>query len=269
MDQANGQQEYVDDIIYESYAPDDGYLPGDFEAYPADEWNSGDYTQYYGAAENEGFDIFIPLLLFTFLGIYLVYNRYHTIRNRPIHFAIPAPDASFINWRSLIIPNPHLNSHQDDPMLLPAHSDPAWRDTVQPEGTEPEMVHERKFVTSYDPSTGQHIATIPCDRPIEIHHKIQLAQRAQTYWARSSWVERRRVLRSLLRWTIDEKETIARVCCRDTGKTMIDAAFGEILTTCSKAQWLIKNGERVLRTERRGGNLLLAHKISTVQYEPL
>lgn len=50
---------------------------------------------------------------------------------------------------------------------------------------------------------------------------------------------------------------------------VIDAAFGEILTTCSKAQWLIKNGERVLRTERRGGNLLLAHKFSTVQYEPL
>ena len=50
---------------------------------------------------------------------------------------------------------------------------------------------------------------------------------------------------------------------------VIDAAFGEILTTCSMAQWLIKNGERTLRTERRGGNLLLAHKFSTVQYEPL
>lgn len=50
---------------------------------------------------------------------------------------------------------------------------------------------------------------------------------------------------------------------------VVDAAFGEILTTCSKAQWLIKNGERVLRAERRGGNILLVHKISTVQYEPL
>lgn len=119
-------------------------------------------------SENEGIDIFVPLLLFTFLGIYLVYNRYHTIRNRPVRFSIPAPDASFINWRSLIIPNPHLMSHQDDPMLLPSHSDPAWRDTVPTEGTEAEMVPERKFVTSFDPSTGQHIATIPCDRPIEI-----------------------------------------------------------------------------------------------------
>ncbi|CAE6499499.1 unnamed protein product [Rhizoctonia solani] len=263
-----------DEIVYDNYGDTYGepfaesYV--DYETFPEDDWNNADYTQYYGAAENEGIDIFIPLLLFTLLGIYLVYNRYHTIRNRPVRFAIPPPDASFINWRSLIIPNPHLMSHQDDPMLLPSHSDPAWRDMVQAEGSEmAEMVPERKFVTSFDPSTGQHIATIPCDRPIEIHHKIQLAQRAQTYWARSSWVERRRVLRSLLRWTIDEKETIARVCCRDTGKTMVDAAFGEILTTCSKANWLINNGEKTLRTERRAGNILLAHKISTVQYEPL
>jgi acyl-CoA reductase-like NAD-dependent aldehyde dehydrogenase len=60
-----------------------------------------------------------------------------------------------------------------------------------------------------------------------------------------------------------------RLLIRPNNFLVVDAAFGEILTTCSKATWLIKNGEKTLRTERRGGNILLIHKVSTVQYEPL
>ena len=50
---------------------------------------------------------------------------------------------------------------------------------------------------------------------------------------------------------------------------MIDAAFGEILTTAEKLRWSIANGEKVLGPETRGTNLLLAHKVSQVHYEPL
>lgn len=49
---------------------------------------------------------------------------------------------------------------------------------------------------------------------------------------------------------------------------MIDAALGEILTTCSKLEWLINHGERALRTETRYSNLMLSYKKSQVVYEP-
>jgi len=50
---------------------------------------------------------------------------------------------------------------------------------------------------------------------------------------------------------------------------VLDAALGEILTTCSKMEWLIDNGEEVLRPERRKSNLMLSYKIGEVHYEPL
>lgn len=49
----------------------------------------------------------------------------------------------------------------------------------------------------------------------------------------------------------------------------IDAAFGELLTTCAKLNWTLAHGEGVLRPQVRSGNLLLAHKRCTVVHEPL
>lgn len=50
---------------------------------------------------------------------------------------------------------------------------------------------------------------------------------------------------------------------------MVDAALGEIITTCSKLSWLISHGERALRPESRASNLILCYKSSKVYYEPL
>lgn len=50
---------------------------------------------------------------------------------------------------------------------------------------------------------------------------------------------------------------------------MIDAALGEIMTTCAKMEWLLKHGENALYPTKRNGNLVLSHKVSRVYYEPL
>lgn len=50
---------------------------------------------------------------------------------------------------------------------------------------------------------------------------------------------------------------------------VVDAALGEIITTCSKLGWLIDHGEKALRPETRASNLILAYKSSKVHYEPL
>ena len=51
--------------------------------------------------------------------------------------------------------------------------------------------------------------------------------------------------------------------------SVLDAALGEIITTCSKLDWLINHGERALSPEKRGNNLLMFYKSSYVYYEPL
>jgi len=50
---------------------------------------------------------------------------------------------------------------------------------------------------------------------------------------------------------------------------VIDAALGEILTTCSKMEWLIDHGQYALRPERRRTNPMMFYKSSKVYYEPL
>lgn len=68
---------------------------------------------------------------------------------------------------------------------------------------------------------------------------------------------------------LDHQEEIVTACCLDSGKTKIDACFGEILVTVEKLQWTIKHGERALLPSRRPTNLLMAYKANRVVYEPL
>jgi acyl-CoA reductase-like NAD-dependent aldehyde dehydrogenase len=44
------------------------------------------------------------------------------------------------------------------------------------------------------------------------------ARKAQAVWAQTSFVERRRVLSTMLQYIVDHMEEIARVCSRDSGK---------------------------------------------------
>ena len=145
----------------------------------------------------------------------------------------------------------------------------------------------RRYITSFDPSTGLHLGAFIADSEVEIGDKIVRAELAQKSWKKTTIRQRRRVIRSLLKWLVDNQDACARVACRDTGKTckyfpvdpphflnlllplVIDAALGEILTTCSKMEWLINHGEEAIRTETRPSNLMMFYKKSQVIYEPL
>ena len=60
-----------------------------------------------------------------------------------------------------------------------------------------------------------------------------------------------------------------RVACIDSGKTRVDAAFGEVLVTVEKLAWTIKHGEKALRAEWPPTNLLICYNTNDVRYEPL
>ena len=123
------------------------------------------------------------------------------------------------------------------------------------------------------------------DNSVEIEAKIDKAEAAQLEWRNKSFADRKRVIRSLKKWLVENQEVCARVACRDTGKTrgcyillflgcslryiVIDAALGEVLTTCSKMDWLLRHGEKYLRPETRSSPLLLGYKKSEMHYEPL
>jgi len=57
--------------------------------------------------------------------------------------------------------------------------------------------------------------------------------------------------------------------CLDSGKTKVDASFGEILVTAEKLKWVIQHGEKALRPEKRPTNFLMMYKQNVVKWEPL
>ena len=57
--------------------------------------------------------------------------------------------------------------------------------------------------------------------------------------------------------------------CLDSGKTKVDASFGEILVTAEKLKWVIKHGEKALKPEKRPTNILMMYKQNEVRWEPL
>ena len=77
----------------------------------------------------------------------------------------------------------------------------------------------RHYITCYDPATAFHLETMIADDRAAIEVKIQKAAVAQASWAKSSFADRRKVMRSLKKWLVDNQEICARVAARDTGKT--------------------------------------------------
>ena len=77
-------------------------------------------------------------------------------------------------------------------------------------------------------------------------------------------------MKTMLRFVVENQATIAKVAVRDSGKTVTDAIFGEVLVTCEKLKWLAANGESVLKNEKRAtGSLVWFTKNVWVEYRPL
>ncbi|KAL3696761.1 hypothetical protein R1sor_010837 [Riccia sorocarpa] len=124
-------------------------------------------------------------------------------------------------------------------------------------------------VPCYDPATMKYLGSIPVTEPNEVREIVKRAREAQKVWGRSGFNQRRLLLRVLLKYTLEHQELICRVSAKDSGKTMLDATFGEILTTCEKISYLLKEGERVLRPQYRSTGMLMIHKSARVEYHPL
>ncbi|KZT72872.1 Aldedh-domain-containing protein [Daedalea quercina L-15889] len=205
-----------------------------------------------GEYDEDGLNVILPLSLCVAAGIWLVINRFQSFHNRAVPFRVPPPPQIGPRFEAHKIPNPNLESH-----------------LLYPELQSGPLTEDRRYITCFDPATGFHLDTILADSATEIAQKIARAADAQKEWRQTTFRDRRRVMLSLKKWLVDNQETCARIACRDTGKTLLDAALGEVLTTCSKLDWLINHGERYLRPERRRGNLLMFYKKSWVCYEPL
>lgn len=126
-------------------------------------------------------------------------------------------------------------------------------------------------IQCYAPATGQFLGLVNPSTPAAIDRAVASAKAAQTVWASTtSFRDRRRVLRSLLKHILDNQKEICRIACLDSGKLPLDAALGEVYVVAERIQWTLRHGEKALRPSSRPTNaLLMPHKRNAVVYEPL
>ncbi|KAJ8767465.1 hypothetical protein K2173_017509 [Erythroxylum novogranatense] len=137
---------------------------------------------------------------------------------------------------------------------------------IPPRGRTPQS---DKKVQCYEPATMKYLGYFPALSPDEVKERITQAKKAQKIWGKSSFKQRRQFLRILLKYIIEHQELICEVSSRDTGKTMVDASFGEIMTTCEKITWLLAEGEKWLKPEYRSSGWSTLHKKAKVEFHPL
>ena len=119
-----------------------------------------------------------------------------------------------------------------------------------------------------DPASLESLGEVPVYSRAQVVQTVERARRAQAAWGRTSFAERRQVLRTLLDEIVARQEDICRLASRDSGKTLVDAAMGEVFPVCEKIRHLLTHGEADLRPESRPSGLML-HKAARVEYHPL
>lgn len=89
----------------------------------------------------------------------------------------------------------------------PSHPDMRLQDPSRP-----------GYVQCFDPSTLQHLGECKAMTAEEVNEVVRRARVAQQKWAKTSFEERKHVLRVLQKYITTHTEDICRVSSRDSGK---------------------------------------------------
>jgi hypothetical protein len=136
--------------------------------------------------------------------------------------------------------------------------------------TSMELVHpsDPTKLNCYDPSTRQFLGHAKNMTQSEVHELLVKAQIAQEEWKKTTFAQRRKVLRTIQYYICHHVEDICRVSARESGKPKVDAALGEIITTCEKIRTICEWGELWLRPEYRPTGPMMMHKSAWVEFVP-
>lgn len=119
-----------------------------------------------------------------------------------------------------------------------------------------------------DPATLESLGQSVVMGDAEVRAAVEHARVAQVAWGKTSFRQRRAVMRTLMDLVLERHAEICEVAVRDSGKTMVDAALGEVFPVLEKLRYVIAHGEKDLRPERRASGIL-AHKGARVEFHAL
>jgi acyl-CoA reductase-like NAD-dependent aldehyde dehydrogenase len=129
--------------------------------------------------------------------------------------------------------------------------------------------NKKDKIQCFDPSTKQWLGDCVAMTPAQVHQLCVKAAAAQKTWSKTTFAQRRAVLRTIQQYVVCHIDDICRVSSRDSGKPKVDALLGEVLTTCEKIRCIVAWGELWLQPERRPTGPMFLHKKACVEYVPM
>ncbi|EDQ87590.1 uncharacterized protein MONBRDRAFT_33244 [Monosiga brevicollis MX1] len=193
--------------------------------------------------------------------------------------SIPAPPEQFGLYAGAVVAGYGLYragnalfSGRDELLIpLPVEASEDWKPTQFLKDAAPQDPLNANVIRTYDKFTHAVLGSgaVPVCSPADVREAVAKARVAQRQWAQTNFEERREVLRYMQDYITAHQREICVIASRDTGKTLVDGAFGEVLVTCEKISWTLQHGEQALRTEYRKTGMIMSHKTARVEYIPL
>lgn len=105
-------------------------------------------------------------------------------------------------------------------------------------------------IISYDPATGEEIGRAPLTSPEEVRKAVARARLVQPAWARLSFRERGRVILQARKLMLAERDEIALLVSRETGKPIAEALSMEVVPVLDAMHYFAHASENLLSPQK-------------------
>ena len=131
-------------------------------------------------------------------------------------------------------------------------------------------VEQQGEIRVNNPATGELVAEVPRVRAGAVPGLVARARAAQPGWEAMGFDGRVRILRRAQKWTVDNRDRIARTIVSETGKAYDDALLAEVSYAASAFGFWSKHAPRFLADEKvRTSSPFLVGRRLVVRYRPL
>jgi succinate-semialdehyde dehydrogenase/glutarate-semialdehyde dehydrogenase len=136
--------------------------------------------------------------------------------------------------------------------------------------TLPAENRKAREIISYDPGTGEQIGRAPLASPEDVRQAVARARAAQPAWANLSFRDRARVILQARKLMLAERDEIARLVSRETGKPVAEALSMEIVPTLAAMHYFAHASEKLLSPQKIDiGQYGLMGRSSSIVFKPL
>ncbi|MDQ2920857.1 MAG: succinic semialdehyde dehydrogenase [Acidobacteriota bacterium] len=136
--------------------------------------------------------------------------------------------------------------------------------------TLPTQASPAREIISYDPATGEELGRAALSSPQEVKQGVDRARAAQPQWASLSFRERAKVILQARELILAERDEIARLVSRETGKPVAEALSMEIVPTLDAMHYFAHASENLLRPQKIDiGQYGMMGRSSSIRFKPL